>query len=309
MSYQKREFTYASSDGKSHITAYLFTPAEGAVRAVVQLIPDLRDRVGRYTETVEALTAAGFAVCGNDHLGHGHTARHSDELGFFAPEDGADTVTTDVHKLSLLMRTQYRGAPLILMGQGMGAIIARLYMKSYYRDVEGLVLLGIGAKPFARLWRIAAARLARRMGEEYRSERLGRMVFGSYNRKLNGDPDGFEWLTRDDEAVAAYATDPLCAFCPTVSAYAELFSMMERVASGSTLKAYPKSLPTLIASGDEDPFGGYGRVPRNLAAHLTAAGASDVTLMLYPGARHELHTDTDRAKFHGDLVAWLKERF
>ena len=142
MEYSYKEFTYASSDGKSHIFACLYTPKKRTVRGVIQILPAMCDYMGRYHELAEILCDAGFAVCGNDHLGHGHTARHSDNLGFFASEDGADTVITDAHKLTLLMKTQFGGSPLILLGQGMGSLIARLYACSYYRDIDGAIFLG-----------------------------------------------------------------------------------------------------------------------------------------------------------------------
>ena len=37
MSYIKERMTYPSADGKNTVTAYLFMPSEGEVRAVFQL--------------------------------------------------------------------------------------------------------------------------------------------------------------------------------------------------------------------------------------------------------------------------------
>ena len=122
------------------------------------------------------------------------------------------------------------------------------------------------------------------------------------------DPAGIAWLSSDDAAVTAHATDPYCSFTFTVSAYADLFHMVERVSSPRYAQEYPKSLPTLIAAGDGDPVGNYGRAPRLLAARLSAAGTKDVTLKLYAGARHELFSEGCRDEFLADLIAWLSER-
>jgi alpha-beta hydrolase superfamily lysophospholipase len=309
MAYNYKEFTYASGDGKSHIAACLYTPKDRTVRAVVQIVHGMRDYMGRYREMAEVLCEQGYAVCGGDHLGHGHTARHSDELGFFAAEDGADTVVTDVHKLTLLMRSQFNGSPLILMGHSMGSLIARLYACSYYRDIDGIVILGTANNRAAGLGRRLARLVARRYGPAHRSEFLTKLAFGKYNKKVNKyDPAGPNWLSRDDAAVTAHVIDPLCNFTFTASAYADLFSMLERVSSPRFAQEYPKSLPTLIAAGDMDPVGSYGRAPRALAARLSAAGTKDVTLKLYTGARHELFNETCRKEFFGDLIAWLSER-
>ena len=80
MAYTFKEFTYASADGKSHIAACLYTPKDRTVRGVVQIVHGMRDYMGRYREMAITLCEQGYAVCGGDHLGHGRTARHSDEL-------------------------------------------------------------------------------------------------------------------------------------------------------------------------------------------------------------------------------------
>ena len=308
-SYNRKEFTYSSSDGKNHIAAYLFTPTEGAARAVVQIVHGMCDYIDRYTELIEHLTAAGYAVCGNDCLGHGHTARHSEDLGFFAAPDGDDTVVTDAHKLTLQVRAQFKGAPFILLGHSMGSFVARLYAISYYRDIDGVILLGTANNRLAGIGKMIARHLVRSQGETARNERLSRFVFGPYNRRVGGDPDGFEWLTRDDGVVATYMADPYCNFSFTNLAFADLFSMLERVSGANWAKQYPKSIPTLIASGDCDPVGACGKGPRTVAARLEAAGVKDVTLKLYEGARHELHNELCREEFFEDTVAWLNARF
>lgn len=310
MEYSYKEFTYASSDGKSHVFACLYTPKKRTVRGVVQIVPAMCDYMGRYHELAECLCDAGFAVCGADHLGHGQTARHSDNLGYFAAEDGADTVITDVHKLTLLMKTQFGGSPVILLGQGMGSLIARLYACSYYRDIDGAVFLGTTNNALAGVGKMVAKFLKNRKGEMYRSVSLERMVFGFHNRRFDWyDPYGRDWMTRDEEEVSRMAVDPYCNFTFTVSGYYDLFTLCARASAASWAREYPKSLPTLIAAGDRDPVGKMGKAPRAAATRLQNAGASDVTLKLYEGARHELLRETCRKEVLADLLAWLNERF
>ena len=172
MAYNYKEFTYASADGKSHVAAYLYTPKDRTVRGVVQLVHGMCDYMGRYRDMALALCEEGYAVCGCDLLGHGRTARHSDELGFFAAEEGADTLITDVHKLTLLMRAQFNGSPFILIGHGMGSLIARLYACSYYRDIDAVAFLGTANNRLAGLGRLIARRMQRRHGPTYLPQRV-----------------------------------------------------------------------------------------------------------------------------------------
>jgi alpha-beta hydrolase superfamily lysophospholipase len=38
------------------------------------------------------------------------------------------------------------------------------------------------------------------------------------------------------------------------------------------------------------------------------AGVADVTVKLYPAARHEILNETNRDEVTGDVVGWLRER-
>ena len=64
MSYQYKTFTYASSDGKNHIAAHLYTPTDKAVRGIVQIAHDLCDYTERYEPLarVFATRATPFAA-------------------------------------------------------------------------------------------------------------------------------------------------------------------------------------------------------------------------------------------------------
>ena len=70
----------------------------------------------------------------------------------------------------------------------------------------------------------------------------------------------------------------------------------------------PKGLPIALFSGEMDPVGSYGRGVRQVYGWLKAAGVRDVTLKLYPGARHELHNELNRDEFTADLVGWMEAR-
>ena len=48
-----------------------------------------------------------------------------------------------------------------------------------------------------------------------------------------------------------------------------------------------------------------GKGAKSLVASLRGAGLSKVELKLYPGARHELLNETNKAEVIADLVAWL----
>ena len=61
--------------------------------------------------------------------------------------------------------------------------------------------------------------------------------------------------------------------------------------------------------GRDDPVGGPQSVHKLADAYRTRSGLTDVTTLVYPGARHEIFNETMQADVRGDLLAWLDERF
>ena len=53
-------------------------------------------------------------------------------------------------------------------------------------------------------------------------------------------------------------------------------------------------------------MGDYGRGVEEVARAYRRAGVREVTLTLYPGARHEVLNETCRRQVYDDLLAWLE---
>ena len=64
-------------------------------------------------------------------------------------------------------------------------------------------------------------------------------------------------------------------------------------------------LPIYLLSGDADPLAGGGALIELVADRYRQAGVKDVTVALYPGARHEVFNETNRDEITADLVTWL----
>lgn len=84
----RTDWQYPSSNGVNTIHATIWVPADGPIRAVIQITHGMMEHIRRYDRFARALCARGYAVCGDDHLGHGRTAASREELGFFSERDG-----------------------------------------------------------------------------------------------------------------------------------------------------------------------------------------------------------------------------
>ena len=66
---------YPSADGRHTVSAVIYTRPDVPVRAVLQLSHGMCEYVRRYEPMAAFYAARGIALAGNDHLGHGDTAR------------------------------------------------------------------------------------------------------------------------------------------------------------------------------------------------------------------------------------------
>jgi alpha-beta hydrolase superfamily lysophospholipase len=135
------------------------------------------------------------------------------------------------------------------------------------------------------------------------------MLFANFNDPFV-DPDapdeatGFEWLSRDPAEVKAYVDDPWCGALLTSGFIADLFGRMPQLWAPGAVEAVTPKLPLLLVAGDKDPVGEDGEGVRRLAERYRAGGM-DVTLELYPDARHEIFNETNRDQVEQDVVDWM----
>src|SRR5438128_11279424 len=90
------------------------------VRGVVQIAHGLGEHMGRYAELAETLVEGEFVVYGNDHRGHGLTAKPSGSFGEFGP-GGFDQLVEDMVSLRVVAKDEHPGKPYILLAHSMGS--------------------------------------------------------------------------------------------------------------------------------------------------------------------------------------------
>ncbi len=305
---EHRSGTFISSDGKTTASYEIYTPKTEGVRAVVQVSHGMCEYVGRYADFADCLCAHGIALAGNDHLGHGKSAATDDDLGFFGGNDGDRYhIVDDLHTMNGILREHFPDAPVILLGHSMGSFIARLFLTKYAEDVDAAIIMGTAGKGAPTGIAITLSNIIISMrGERHRSKLLKNLSFSGYLKRCGKGCAPNAWLTKDESIVNKYSADKYCTFTFTASAYRELFSMLEEVSSDEWAPMIPTDLPLLLISGEDDPVGGFGSGVREVAARLTAAGASDLTLKLFPGDRHEVLNETDRPEVYAYLLDWIE---
>lgn len=305
----KNEFTFLSADGITPIHAVEWLP-EGGVRAVLQISHGVAEYIDRYEPFAAYLTAHGFAVAGNDHIGHGKSMALGAEPLYFGGKGSWDKVVDDLYALRGKVGREFPGVPYFLLGHSMGSFLARTYLIRYPGTVSGAVIMGTGQMSGAltAAGRLIARREARKVGVDHSSPVVDRLAFGSYNKPFAPNRTAFDWLSVNEENVDRYIADPLCGGNASVGLFREMLNGLDLIRSPGNLARMNMTTPILFVSGADDPVGGAGKGVQAAFRSFRRAGCRDVSIKLYPGARHEILNDNCRDEVMSDLLEWLNAR-
>jgi len=301
----RTDFTVPSTDGVHQLAACHWACENPA--AVLLIVHGIKEHMGRYALMAEGFTKRGFAVYGYEQLGHGRTADPEDGLGFIAKKNGHVLLVEDVRVMVAEVRKRSTGLPLILFGHSMGSMVTRAFLAKYGREVDAAVVTGtLGPDPLSIFSMAACRAVSGLRGAAYRSSLIENLAFGPYNRRIQTPRTKSDWLTRDETVVDRFLDDPLFTYRFTAGGFADAVRIMRGVSSRKWAAAVPAGLPLLFTAGDMDPCGGYGKGVETVVQWLQRAGHGDnLTHIVYPGARHELHNETNREEFYDDVTAWI----
>jgi len=275
-------------------------------RALVQIAHGMGEHSLRYQELAERLCAAGYEVWADDHRGHGESSRGG-VLGHPADRDGFFRVVRDLSLWSDEILAARPGLPLFLLGHSWGSFLAQAAIEREGARYAGCILSGTrgpGGLQVSAGEAIAAIVVGLR-GSRRHSPLLRLLADGPLNKQFAPNRSAFDWLSRDEAVVDAYAADPLCGFKLSAGFYRDLAGGLNRIHKAESIARIPRSLPIYVVSGSLDPVGLNGKSPAALVDAYRAAGISDLEFVLYPDARHEVFNEINRSETASALISWL----
>jgi alpha-beta hydrolase superfamily lysophospholipase len=276
---------------------------EGSPRAIIQIAHGLSEHSARYARLAAALNAADYGAYANDHRGHGPKTAPAD-LGHFADEGGWGKVVGDLWTMNRLIANEQPGLPIIFLGHSLGSFLGQEFVAEHSDALAGAVYSGSSGKPpaIATLGRGIARAERLRLGKRGKSQLLGQMWFGAYNKPFEPARTAFDWLSRDEKEVDAYLADPYCGFPFSTELAIDVLDALPGILTPERLARIRKDLPIYVFSGERDPV---GTNIQGLIDALKSAGFTRLTTRIYPGARHETLNETNREEVTRDLIAWL----
>lgn len=287
-----RSGSFASPVDGLTIARWTWDEVEGRPRGVVQLVHGLAEHGPRYGRLAAALNAAGFLVTATDHRGHGASVSAKVPLGSFGAA-GVAGFLGDIAAAGERLADEHPNLPLFMIGHSLGSMGAQSVLLDHSARYAGVVLSG--STTLDGLLAVV---------QGLPSDQPGLAAFNAgFDLRT-----GFEWLSRDAAEVDAYVADPLCGFSTEDAIMAGVLGTAARTTDPAELARIRPDLPVLVLSGDRDPVGGPGGSNVSaLAERYRDAGLTDVTLRLYPEARHEVFNETNRDEVTVDVVSWLRD--
>lgn len=276
------EFSYTDAEG---VEISVYTWAADDPIGVVQIAHGIGEHAMRYDAVARSLAAAGLTVYADDHRGHGQTGMRqydgdTSRLGRLGP-GGLRATEAAIVQLTGIIRDRHPGTPVAMLGHSWGSLMAQRILNEHPHTWDVVILSGSALRT------------------------LRHMESGDLNAHWAGaDASGFEWLSREPAVASAFIADPLCFPADVL----KLFGFADGLRLyGKPVAGLAPEVPILITSGSDDPLN-RGDGLKLLAEAYRARGVRDVTLKMYPGARHEIFNETNSDAVTAEVTTWILER-
>lgn len=299
---------YINSSNKKHtLFVKQWRNQEKPIKAIFQIVHGMIEHIGRYEEFAEYMAGKGFLVIGHDHIAHGQSVIHNEELGIMYPNDWFAMVE-DVYQLSKIMQQQYPNIPYFLLGHSMGSFVVRTYISKYDTAyLNGVLVSGTAWHSHleCQFGIFLTSTLSLLQGINHRNKLVYQLTLGQYKKPFKPCTTPVDWLSKNTSYNENFMNDDKCRFIFSLGAYRELFRGLAYLADKKHLQDIRHSLPLYFFSGDHDPVGNFGKGVLHVVNNLQQAGIKNITLKMYPNGRHEMLHEINRQEVFNNIHKWI----
>ncbi|MGH4052395.1 MAG: lysophospholipase [Clostridium sp.] len=293
--------------GNLEIFTYKWLPNEHEeVKGVVQIAHGMAETAARYENFASTLTKDGFIVYANDHRGHGKTVGQVERLGDLG-EDSFNSMVEDMHSLNKIIKEENPNLPVFLFGHSMGSFLSQRYVCLYSGELNGAIITGTcGARGIILdIGLLIVKTEIKKVGRNGRSDKLGKLIFGGYDRAFKPCRTAYDWLSSDNKEVDKYINDPFCGSSFTAGFFCDFLSGLKSAENDTEIKNISIDLPIYIFAGDKDPVGKNGKGVLKLVKTYRKHGIKDLVYKFYKGGRHEMLNEINKEEVIEDVIKWL----
>lgn len=283
-----------SFDGKEIFTR-LWDDVE-APKGVVQICHGLGEHSARYDDFARFLNANGYIAFADDHRAHGYT---DNGAGDCPGEPAVDTVQ-DLLFFNNRLHEQYPELPLIFFGHSYGSTLAHRFIQ-FPSHICACVMTGVNMMPHGLL-KVMEGMMG--LAKAIAPAAMMSMTSDMMNKRFPDREVPHAWLTRDPKVRKEYEADPFCGTPTSLRFSHSMTKMMRQATDPENVKQVPDTLPIAMFCGAEDSAGGFGDGPKAALKMYRKCG-KNVSLKLYPGARHEVLNETNKEEVYADILNFI----
>jgi alpha-beta hydrolase superfamily lysophospholipase len=302
---QQQSFNITCADGHL-MPVYAWLPDTRPV-CILHIAHGMAEYAERYNAIAGILAQQGIAVYAHDQRAHGKAIADLKDAGL-GEKDWFNKQVDDLYLLMLHLKKIWPEHKLFLLGHSMGSFLCQRFFQLHGNNIDGLILSATNGKkdPLLGAGIFIAGLQMKIFGSGYRSKLINKLSFGKFNTAFKPNRTAFDWLSRDIKMVDGYIADPLCGFICSAQFFYYFFKGIQAAFDNKNVQSVPNNIPVYAFGGDKDPVGLNGKGFLQLIDNWKAAGVKDISYKLYPGGRHEMMNEINRAEVLTDLVRWIK---
>ncbi|MCQ2741761.1 MAG: alpha/beta hydrolase [Bacilli bacterium] len=269
------------------------------------MITGMQEYSFRYDRLAKYLNEKGINVYCLDHFGQGLNAKSVEEQQQW-PVDAFKMIVDAIHaKVEEVKKST--SLPTYVFGHSMGSFAIQSYLERYPETADKAIICGSNG-PALGLYKMGfflASIIVNKKNWNKEAKFLTNMGMGAYKKSVKDRKTDLDWLSVNEENVKTYIDDPYCGHPNTQGFWKEFLRGMSHLYEKKSTKCISPKEHVLIIAGDSDPVGGNGKGPTALYKLYKSKNMEDVTLIIYPNMRHEIHNETEYMKVYEDISNFL----
>ncbi len=262
-------------------------------KAIIQIIPGIKEHKSRYYDLILELNNAGFNVFISDIRGHGRSTNGNYPLGYI---DDYQKLIEDQNIINDYLRNRYPNLPIYLLGDSLGSEIALGFIQKYDFKIQKLLL----CSPFkhdksCEGW-ITLTKLILKFQKGKSVNKMLQNAWGNIQ---------LEKLVKDLNELERIKNDSLCNFLYTNMAIGNVLLLNKDIQTPSKYQGTNKNLPIMLLFGALDEITGGREGIKNLISILNKNGYMMIGNLEFANMMHKILFETGKKLVYSEIIKYF----
>lgn len=263
-------------------------------KAVVQIIPGIKEHKSRYTELINYLNNAGFTVFISDLRGHGRSVNGTYPIGYL---DDANKLILDQNIICDYLRNRFAGLDIYMIGDSLGAIIALGFIQKYDMKIQKLLLCSPIKYDKKQDILVKSANILMKFQNKNKKSSMLENALGNWSVGA---------LVKDNNEQLRIKNDVLCNFDYSLLAMYNLLMLNKNVRYINRYEGTNKNLPIQILFGALDEVAGGREGIKFLISVLNQSGYYRIGNLEFANMLNKILFETGKNLVYREVINFLQ---